>query len=612
LLVLSLEVVVQHQLAQLTINSIFSSATVLVIVLLALALASALVPLLRKVGGGNVRVVLLLAAAACFAQPFILTQLRPGLAILPYELTVGPYMRELAWLGLLAICPLFVVTGLVFPMLLRGLTDQKPNARSVGMLLAWNGLGGWLGTELTQGWLAPQLGMWTSVIVVGIVYLLLASFATAWIEPAPFTPRKSFRFALIPVFLLAGAGVLVGLQQSQKLPQATVAPNERLAALRVGREGVVATLECGPGDWRMLFNNSYTLGGSKAQFNQERQAHLPILLHGRAKTVACLGVATGSTVAGAAVHREVEHIDAIELSPLVLDYAREFFAPFNRNVFTNTRVNFIPEDARRVVAQRAAAYDVVTGDLFLPWRTGEGRLFTREHFEAVRRSMKTDGIYCQWLPMFQLTRAQFDAIIRTFREVFPEAFLLRGDFYTELPILGLVGGRSLNQINWSQVDLACQRLRRDGAVADPLVRHLEGVAMMVIGELPSTPPGPVNTLANAWLEWNAGQNILGMKTPWFIGVPCAEWVRDVQRASVSALPEQLRNAHDGGQFFLTLEVVAKLKLPQLAQMESQINERLPKPLRDDAGANWSQWPMRLKPERTAAGATNKIRNSSSN
>jgi len=35
--------------------------------------------------------------------------------------------------------------------------------------------------------------------------------------------------------------------------------------------------------------------------------------------------ATGSTVAGAALHPGVERIDAVELSPLVLRYAEEFF-----------------------------------------------------------------------------------------------------------------------------------------------------------------------------------------------------------------------------------------------------------------------------------------------
>jgi SAM-dependent methyltransferase len=370
---------------------------------------------------------------------------------------------------------------------------------------------------------------------------------------------------------------------------------EKLLALGAGREGVVATVELGPGDRRMLFNNSYTLGGSLAQFNQERQAHLPLLLHGRARSVAVLGVATGSTVAGVSLHPEVERVEAIELSPLVLEQASKLFRPFARDVFRDERVRFIAEDARWVIAQQPGAYDVVIGDLFLPWRTGEGRLFAREHFEAVRRSLKPGGLFCQWLPMFQLTRAQFDAIARTFRQVFPETTLVRGDFYTEQPILGLVGGHRLAAQDWARTAEACAGLRGAGRVADPLVRHAEGVAMLVIGPLPDVGRGPVNTLGNAWLEWDAGRNVLGLQAPWFIGVPCAEFIREIHRAAAQAVPAELRPAHEAGQFFLTLEIAAKINDPALGQLREQIPSRLPSALRTDAAAEWQHWPSRIKP-----------------
>ena len=119
-------------------------------------------------------------------------------------------------------------------------------------------------------------------------------------------------------------------------------------------------------------------------------------------------------------------------------YADRFFAPYNRDVFRDPRVQFIQEDARWVIAAQTGVYDVVVGDLFLPWRTGEGRLFTLDHFANVRRSLKPGGLFCQWLPCFQLTRPQFETIARTFRAVFPDAFLVRGDFYSELPSSALL------------------------------------------------------------------------------------------------------------------------------------------------------------------------------
>lgn len=597
-LVLSLEVILQHQLAQVTINSFFSSATVLALVLVSLTLAALVLPWLVSLAGDERRALnwaLIFSVMCCAAQPFLLFAMRGGVKILPYELPALEYFREVLELGLVAICPVFFASGLIFPLLLRSVAAVE-GGRRVGSLLAWNGVGGWLGAELGQAWIAPWFGLWASVTIIAALYVILwlvhEVFARRTADAPVWGNRVLVRGTILVVLV---GGMVVSFRSASALPKASLAPGEKLHAFKVGREGAVATLECGPGDWRMLFNNSYTLGGSRAQYNQERQSLLPLLLHGAPKSVANLGVATGSTVAGSTLDSRVERIDAVELSPLVLRYAREFFGPYNREVFADARVRFIQEDARWLMARERAAYDVVVGDLFLPWRTGEGRLFAIEHFQNVKRSLKPGGLFCQWLPMFQLTRPQFETIARTFRQVFPEAFLVRGDFYAELPILGLVGGRSMREINWQLVEAGCARLRSDGRTTDPLMRHSDGVAMLMLGPLPELEAGPINNLANAWLEWDAGRNILGMTKPWFVGVPYAEFVRDVQRANREQLPEWLRDAQESGQFFLTLEIVAKLNLPALAEMKSQLAKRLPATLGADTGADWSQWPMRIKP-----------------
>ena len=597
-LVLALEVILQHQLAQVTINSFFSSDTVLSLVLVALTASALVLPWLVALAGNERRALgwaLAFSAIACATQPFLINGLRGGLKFLPYELPPMEYFREVLELGLVCVCPVFFAGGLVFPLLLRFVAAAE-RGRRVGALLAWNGIGGWLGAEFGQAWLAPTFGLWTSVVFVAAIY------ATLWllnefIAGRTIAAGRSVKdwSATATTLLVLGTITILAARSAMKLPHATVAAQEKLHAFQVGREGAVATLECGPGDWRMLFNNSYTLGGSRAQYNQERQSLLPLLLHGDPKSAANLGVATGSTVAGTALHPGVERIDAVELSPLVLRYAQKFFAPYNRNVFADRRVRFIQEDARWLMTRERAAYDVVVGDLFLPWRTGEGRLFTLEHFQNVKRSLKPGGLYCQWLPMFQLTRSQFETIARTFHEIFPDAFLVRGDFYAELPILGLVGGRSFREIDWAKVEAGCERLRTGSTTKDPLVRHADGIAMLLLGPLPKLESGPINSLANAWLEWDASRNILGLAKPWHIGVPLAEYVRDVQRASRDLLPDNRRTAHESGQFFLTLEIVAKLNLPALVEMKSQVLTRLPPRLREDTAADWEQWPMRVKP-----------------
>jgi len=322
---------------------------------------------------------------------------------------------------------------------------------------------------------------------------------------------------------------------------------------------------------------------------------LPILLHGNARTFATLGLATGSTASGAIVHPSVESVDAIELSPLVVDFARDYFGPYNRSFFENPKANVIQADARWAISQSSAGYDVIIGDLFLPWRTGEGRLFTKEHFENVREALAPGGLYCQWLPMYQLTATQYDSIVRTFLEVFPEAFLIRGDFYAGQPILGLVGGRSLDSIRWDEVAEACHAVRSE--TRDAIARHVEGVAMMVVGPLRPpkiAKPGRKITLNNGWLEWDGGRNLMEGGEPWFAAVPMAEYLRERHREGRAFLPSQLQHAHEAGHYFLTLAVAHEGKVNKEALLE-RLPTYLPASMRADTDIYWPVWPSNFKP-----------------
>lgn len=594
-LVLAQEVILQHQFAQVTINSQFSGALVLGGVIVSLGFSALLLAALSARGGTrhpSIGLMLFAAALATTLEPFLFHQIQPGLSIIPYELPLPSYAFQVARLAAVTVVPVFLMGGLIFPALMQPTDrDGESTGRKVAALLAVNGIGGWAGAELAQAWIAPTFGLWGSMPALAIVYVLLGTLPTPGNDGRPCRVSPWIGLA----FLLA-AGIQPMTRAARRLPQVSIAPGETAIRTAVDREGVVTVVKQAGDDWRILFNNTYTLGGSRAAANQERQAHLPLLLHGHPHSVALLGVATGSTLAGAARHPGVHRVEAAELSAQVIRAAHDYFQAFNHGVFTNPHVHVRHEDARWEMLRARDRHDVVIGDLFLPWRTGEGRLYSREHFRSIRASLRPGGLFCQWLPLFQLTRAQFDTIARTFVAEFPGAFLIRGDFYAELPIVGLIGGRRLEDVDWSEVDAACQRLRSAGVTADPLIRHAAGVAMTVLGPVPPPAAGPLNTLGNAWLEWDAGRNIIGLRQPWFVGIPWAEYAREIHRTGAARLPARLQSAHDSGQFFLTLEIAAKLKLDVLDNLKGQIRDRLPPELLGDPDAAWSQWPMRLKPD----------------
>ena len=107
--------------------------------------------------------------------------------------------------------------------------------------------------------------------------------------------------------------------------------------------------------------------------------------------------------------------------------------------FDATRQTIVTADARRYVRAVDEQYDVIVADLFHPARDGSGSLYTLEHFEAVRARLAPDGLFCQWLPLYQLEPEVLKVIVRTFLEAFEETEGFLADFNTRQPVLGLVG-----------------------------------------------------------------------------------------------------------------------------------------------------------------------------
>jgi spermidine synthase len=96
-------------------------------------------------------------------------------------------------------------------------------------------------------------------------------------------------------------------------------------------------------------------------------------------------------------------------------------------------------DGRSYLSATSERFDVIIGDLFVPWHAGTGNLYTLEHFRAVHDRLTERGLFAQWLPLYQLSADELGIITRTMLEVFPQITLWRGDFSPGSPIVALIG-----------------------------------------------------------------------------------------------------------------------------------------------------------------------------
>ena len=161
------------------------------------------------------------------------------------------------------------------------------------------------------------------------------------------------------------------------------------------------------------------------------------LLHPDPRRALFLGLGTGATFAGVLAHPDLV-ADGVELVPEVVEVMPYFDAALG-GLRESDRVRITVADARRFVRASARRYDVIVADVFHPSRDGAGSLYTVEHFRAIRGRLAPGGLFCQWLPLFQLDLDTLRMIVRTFLDVFPGATAHLAHYSLITPMLCLVG-----------------------------------------------------------------------------------------------------------------------------------------------------------------------------
>jgi spermidine synthase len=474
-------------------NSLYSFALVVFVFLLGLTGGAAVARWALGRGQAPRR---LLGRAWCLAgllivvSPLLFYRMTDGF---DYVAAVGWYstLWQLLTLALVTMLPASFGLGMALPLVMEMASPggQAPAGPVIGRVLAANTVGAIVGPLLATFLLGPLLGLWWSLVVLGSV-LVVAAACTGLTRAE----------AALGAGALVAAVVLIAPSGRPPVLVRTAA-GQRLVSVREGTHGTTAVLANDRDRW-VTVNNSYVLGGTAASEEERWQAHLPLLLHPSPHRVAFLGLGTGIT-AGAALLHPVDRIVALEIVPEVAVAARDDFADVNGRVLDDPRVTTVIDDGRNYLASSPQAFDVVVGDLLVPWRPAEAPLYTREHFQSVRRALTGEGVFCQWLPVYQLSPEQFAIILRTFLDVFPTASLWRGNFIPDEPTFAIVGHLGSRPLDAEVIDA---RVRALAASTDtnPFLEHPAGMWLFLVGPLTADRPwiaeARVNRDGEPWIE----------------------------------------------------------------------------------------------------------------
>ncbi|HXI63597.1 MAG TPA: fused MFS/spermidine synthase [Gemmatimonadales bacterium] len=332
--------------------------------------------------------------------------------------------------------------GMTFPLLTELVAPaDTAGGAAVGRAYALNTLGSIAGAVLTGFVLVVTLG--TDVTLrVGVGVNVCAALALAWLaargvsEGSP--EHAALRFRVLTAGGLATLAFVTALatpRWSTRLidlgpsiyargPMNAHMVSEFLkhrgSRQLMYEEGWNATVSVWEGiTGRALKVNGKADASDYGDMDTQIMAGLaPVAAHPNTRSAFVVGYGSGVTARVLSDVPGMQRVRVAEIEPAVLDAGR-YFVHVNDHVRTRPNVSVAVDDARSALQLDSTRYDVIVSEPSNPWLAGVATLYTTEFFQVVRDRLADDGVFCQWVQLYQLPLPVVTGIVQNVHAVFP-------------------------------------------------------------------------------------------------------------------------------------------------------------------------------------------------
>ncbi|HSP62113.1 MAG TPA: fused MFS/spermidine synthase, partial [Pyrinomonadaceae bacterium] len=469
---ISMQIVWSRILAMIIGSSTYAFSIVLALFLAGLALGAYLVSAIRNRDSRSLRRTVfgleILTAAALFiglpvanAVPALLVSMGLRLGVNSWT---GLLTLQIAAAALLILVPATFM-GMVMPLVLT----RAGSARVVGKSYALNTVGAIAGALVTAFLLIPRTNTRFTILCVASLCLVVAGIA--------YQPRRARgdlavvrslsiggAFALIIVMFIfwpalnlntlsVGAYdsfVRVLAKSRGDVPEDdrnSGTENHQLLMFAEGRTATVSVRR----DWgitSVAINGRTNASDGDDMPTQILLGQLGILAAPRLENSLVVGFATGVTP-GSVLQSPIQSVDCVEIEPAAVA-SSSFFNHVNNRPLSDPRLHLITDDARSHLRVNPMRYDLIISEPSHPWVPGVANLFTREFFALGRERLQDNGVFVQWLQIYQLSTESLRSVLATFHEVFPHVAVFRVQGAAKGKDLILLGSRApitFGQIN---------------------------------------------------------------------------------------------------------------------------------------------------------------------
>ncbi|HKP14009.1 MAG TPA: fused MFS/spermidine synthase, partial [Blastocatellia bacterium] len=371
-----------------------------------------------------------------------------------------------------------LLLGALFPLVVRLISASRAarrSGRTVGEAYAANTIGAIVGSFASGFILIPFLGLLGSlrlcaalnfVVAAALFFLLPRRHGEAEksqqkagrINALKLTPARWAGVA-VSALCVIGVALLEPAWDSQVMSSAVyryapqlsnMSKSELFDYLKRGqgesifyKEGITATVAVQRlGDGRVLKVNGKPEASTTGDMpTQILIGSLPLLVRRQTDEVLLIGLGSGVTL-GSVEQFPVKRVTCVELEPAVVA-ATHYFEDVNNRPLNDPRLRLISNDGRNFIYTTDEKFDVIVSEPSNPWLTGVANLFTLEYFKRGAERLTDDGLFGQWLQLYEMAPEDVRTLVATFHAAFPYVYVFRGA-EGDLMLLGSKAERKLD------------------------------------------------------------------------------------------------------------------------------------------------------------------------
>ncbi len=340
-----------------------------------------------------------------------------------------------ALIAMAVMFPAAFFAGMTLPLFTLTLLRKNVGEKAIGRVYAVNTLGAIAGVVLTVYWLIPFLGLRLSLwgaaamdVVLGLVLLALV-----W-QKAPSGIRKitfaSIACSLVLLFSIFASKFDYELMSSGVFRDGDISNDREVIYHTDGRTASVAISK--KDEFLSITTNGKpdaSIGMGDAISDDETTmialAVLPMLYKPEAQSVGIIGFGSGMSTHFILGSPNVKEVDTVEIEPAMVMAARHFSKRVER-AYGDRRSHIIIDDAKSYFSTNRKKYDIIISEPSNPWVSGVAALFTEEFYQFIPEHLAEDGVFVQWLQLYEMTPGLLASVTKAMLPYFSDIHLFHG------------------------------------------------------------------------------------------------------------------------------------------------------------------------------------------